>query len=95
MGYLKFDKGSGEVDLLPADNILHVGTAGATSVVLKMDTINAGFDTVTITYVEIATAEEIALVRGAINDAIEVAGGAQSTAIKVKLPTLVSTIGFA
>ncbi len=94
MGYLKFDKGSGEVDLLPADNILHVGTAGATSVVLKMDTINAGFDTVTVTYAT-ATTEEQALVRGAINDAIEVAGGAQSTAIKVKLPTLVSSIAFA
>ncbi len=94
MGYLKFDKGSGEVDLLPADNILHVGTAGATTVVLKMDTINAGFDTVTVTYAT-ASAEQQALVRGAINDAIEVAGGAQSTAIKVDLPTLVSGITFA
>ena len=94
MGYLKFDKGAGEVDLLPADNILHVGTPGATTVVLKMDTINAGFDTVTVTYATASAAQQ-ALVRGAINNAIEVAGGAQSTAIKVDLPTLVASIAFA
>jgi len=95
MGYLKFKKASGQVDLLPAEGVMHVGTPNNTTVVLKYDA-NAAMDTATITFVDASgTADHENLIRTAINSSIENINGASGPAVVVNMPTLVTGIVIA
>ena len=99
MGYISFKKASGEVDLLPADNIVHVGTASATAIVITFGTLAYGATgasellNATVTYATTAALDS-PNVRGLVNEAISKAAGTSSGAIKVGLPTLVSSVAI-
>ena len=97
MGYISFKKASGEVDLLPAENIMHVADASATAIVIEYG-ISAGDAATslqaTVTYATTASVDN-PNVRGLINAAIESANGASGPAILVGLPTLVSSVSIA
>ena len=90
MGYIKFAKAAttngGKADLLPCDNIVHVGVPTATTVIIKLDA-NAAVDTATVTY---PTQTDFSGIRDAINDAIEVANGASGSAITVDMVDITS-----
>ena len=94
MGYISFLKASGEVDLLPAENIMHVADASATAIVIEYG-ISAGDAATslqaTVTYASTASVTD-PNVRGLVNAAIELANGASGPAIKVGLPTLVTSV---
>ncbi len=94
MGYIKFKKvastNGGAVDLLPADNIVHVGVPTATSVVIKMGNAS-DVDAATVTY---PTQTDFSTIRDAINNAIELANGASGPAILVDMVDITS-IGVA
>lgn len=97
MGYISFAKASGEVDLLPAENIVHVGAATNTAIVIEYG-ISAGNAATslqaTVTYATVAGIVD-ADVRKKVNAAIEKANGAAGPAIPVGLPTLVSSVAIA
>ena len=95
MGYIKFKKtasaNGGAADLLPADNIVHVSTPTATTVVIKLGYGADAVDEATITY---ATQTDFSTIRDAINNAIELANGASGPAITVDMVDITSiTIG--
>ena len=94
MGYISFLKASGEVDLLPAENIVHVGDATNTAIVIEYG-VSAGNAATslqaTVTYGTVAAIDD-ADVRKKVNAAIEKANGAAGPAIPVGLPTLVSSV---
>tara|TARA_Y100000004_G_scaffold38151_1_gene40947 strand:+ start:357 stop:677 length:321 start_codon:yes stop_codon:yes gene_type:complete len=97
MGYISFKKAGGEVDLLPADNIVHVGTASATAIVITFGSLAFGATgdselfNATVTYDTTASVTN-PNVRGLVNEAISKAAGTSSGAIKVGLPTNVTSI---
>ncbi len=94
MGYIKFAKvattNGGKADLLPCDNVIHVATPNATTVVLTLDA-NAAVDTITVTY---PSQTDFSGIRDAINDAIELANGASGPAVLVNMVDITS-IAFA
>ena len=94
MGYISFLKASGEVDLLPAENIVHVGAATNTAIVIEYG-VSAGNAATslqaTVTYATVASLDNPD-VRKKVNAAIEKANGAAGPAIPVGLPTLVSSV---
>ena len=93
MGYISFLKASGEVDLLPAENIIHVGTAGTTEINIDYAPMfGTGIHMrAEVTYATTASVTD-PNVRGLVNAAIELANGASGPAIKVGLPTLVTSV---
>ena len=103
MGYISFKKTGGEVDLLPAENIMHVGNASTSQIVIVYGIGNGGgagagtlapnpdFLNATVNYGD-TTSVDNPNVRGLINAAIELANGASGPAISVDLPTLVSGV---
>lgn len=96
MGYIKFNKAAitngGKADLLPADDVMHVSVPTATGVVLTFGE-NTAVDTATLVYPSQSAAKQ-ALIRDAINDAIELANGAAGPAITVSMADITSvTIG--
>jgi hypothetical protein len=93
MGYISFKKSTGDVDLLPADNVMHVAsndvngviieygiTGGTTATTLKADITFASdwADTGGVTY--------DVLQRNAVNDALSIAAGTSGPAIPVQMP---------
>ena len=98
MGYISLLKSGSEVDLLPADNIMHVGAATATAIVLTYGIVGSGTTPsmvkATITYATTASVTE-PNVRGLIVQAIESANGASGPGISVSLPTLVTEVAIA
>ena len=93
MGYISFLKASGEVDLLPAENIIHVSTATATEINIDYST-QIGDDKYLRAEVTYASTSGVTDpdVRKKVNDAIEKANGASGPAIPVGLPTLVTSV---
>ena len=97
MGYISFQKANSEVDLLPADNIVKVGNATATAIVITFGTLAYGATgaselfNATVTYATTASLDN-PNVRGLVNEAISLAAGTSSGAIEVGLPTLVSSV---
>ena len=95
MGYISLLKTGGEVDLLPADNIVGVGVASATAIVLTYGIVGSGTTPslvkATIAYATTASVTDPD-VRKKINAAIELANGASGPAISVSLPTLVGSV---
>ena len=93
MGYISFLKASGEVDLLPAENIIHVGIASATEINIDYaPAFGTGiYMRAEVTYATTASVTD-PNVRGLVNAAIELANGASGPAIKVGLPTLVTSV---
>ena len=103
MGYISFKKSGGEVDLLPAENIMHVGNATSTKIVIVYGVGNgagSGFGALapdpdflnaSINFGDTSSIDD-PNVRGLINAAIEKANGASGPAIPVNLPTLVSSV---
>ena len=103
MGYISFKKSGGEVDLLPAENIMHVGVANATQIVIVYgigngDGTGSGalapapdFLNATVKYGDTESIDN-PNVRGLINAAIELANGASGPAISVGLPTSVTGV---
>jgi transcriptional regulatory protein LevR len=91
MGYIKFAKvattNGGKADLLPCDNIVHVGVPTATAIVLKLDANATTVDVATITY---PTQSDFSKIRDAVNDAIEKGNGAAGPAILVDMPAITS-----
>ena len=90
MGYIKFAKAAttngGKADLLPCDQIVHVGVPTATAVVIKLDA-NSAVDTATVTY---PTQTDFSGIRDAINNAIELGNGASGPAILVDMVDITS-----
>ena len=103
MGYISFKKSGGEVDLLPADNIVHVGNATNTSIVIVYGIGNGAgsgngllapapdFLNATVNFGNTSSIDN-PNVRGLINAAIEKVNGASGPAVSVDLPTLVSSV---
>ena len=103
MGYISFKKSGGEVDLLPAENIIHVGAASSTSIVIVYGIGNGAgsgsgslapapdFLNATVNYGDTSSIDN-PNVRGLINAAIELANGASGPAIPVGLPTSVTSV---
>ena len=91
MGYISFLKASGEVDLLPAENIVHVSTASATEINIDY---SMGMPTILRAEVTYASTSGVTNpdVRKKVNAAIEKANGASGPAIPVGLPTLVASV---
>jgi len=93
MGYISFLKASGEVDLLPAENIIHVGTASATEINIDYAPV---FGTGIHMRAEVTYASTSGVtdpdVRKKVNAAIEKANGTSGPAIPVGLPTLVTSV---
>ena len=91
MGYIKFAKAAttngGKADLLPCDNIVHVGVPTATSVAIKLGGNASTVDVATITY---PSQSDFSTIRDAINDAIEKANGASGPAILVDMVDITS-----
>ena len=96
MGYIKFNKAAttngGRADLLPVDDVMHVSVPTATGIILTFGE-NTAVDTATLLY-PAQSAAKIALIRDAVNDAIEAANGASGPAIRVAMADITSvTIG--
>ncbi len=103
MGYISFKKTGGEVDLLPAENIMHVGVASSTSIIIMYGVGNGGgtgsgslapapdFLNAEVKFGDTSSIDN-PNVRGLINAAIELANGASGPAIPVGLPTLVTAV---
>ena len=103
MGYISFKKSGGEVDLLPAENIMWVGNATSTSIMIVYGIGNGGgtgsgslapapdFLNAEVNFGDTSSIDN-PNVRGLINAAIEKANGASGPAISVDLPTLVSSV---
>ena len=92
MGYISFAKATGDVDLLPAENITHVSMTDADTAVIEYGIPAGDADTLLQATVEFATAweaeggKDAAIVaRIAINNAISAAGGTAGPAIPVQL----------
>ncbi len=93
MGYISFLKASGEVDLLPAENIIHVSAATSTEINIDYAPVSGDgvYMRAEVTYATTASVTD-PNVRGLVNAAIELANGASGPAIKVGLPTLVASV---
>ena len=93
MGYISFLKASGEVDLLPAENIIHVGTASATEINIDYaPAFGTGIHLrAEVTYATTASVTDPD-VRKKVNAAIEKANGISGPAVPVGLPTLVTSV---
>ena len=93
MGYISFLKASGEVDLLPAENVIHVSTASATEINIDYG-VQIGDDKYLRAEVTYATTAAVTDpdVRKKVNAAIELANGASGPAVPVGLPTLVTSV---
>ena len=91
MGYIKFAKAAttngGSADLLPADNIVHVGVPTATTVAIKLGGNASTVDVATVTY---PTQTDFSTIRDAINNAIELANGASGPATLVDMVDITS-----
>ena len=91
MGYIKFAKvvapNAGKADLLPCDNIVHVGDPTATAIILKLD---ANVDTVDVATITYPSQSDFSKIRDAVNDAIEKGNGAAGPAILVDMPAITS-----
>ena len=96
MGYISFKKSGGEVDLLPADNIVHVGDATGTPGEAASITITYGIHMsgassllqATVNFSDFSNDVE----RGLVNSAIKLANGISGPAIPVNLPGLVTSV---
>ena len=92
MGYISLAKSTGDVDLLPAENIVHVSMTDADTAVIEYG-VSDGYDDKSLqATVEFATAWAVegskaatVVARIAINNAISIAGGASGPAIPVQL----------
>ena len=97
MGYISFLKASGEVDLLPAENIMRVLDASDTAILIEYG-VSAGDAATslqaTVTYASTASVTDPD-VRKKVNAAIEKANGASGPATPVGLPTLVTGVVIA
>jgi len=94
MGYISFNKGGGDVDLIPAENIVHVSAADADNIQISYGVglgTSPAVMTADVVYAT-ASAAQYATVRGLVNAAIEKANGASGPAIPVGLPTLVTAV---
>ena len=98
MGYISFKKSGGEVDLLPADNVVHVGLATgsigeAGQIVITYGThmSNANLLQATVNFANFTNDAE----RRLVNSAIELANGISGPAIPVDLPSLVTSVTLA
>ncbi len=90
MGYIKFKKDAsaagGSADLLPAENILHVGVPTATAVVIMYAaTDGTALIEATVGY---DTQTDFSTIRDAINNAIELANGTSGPAIVVDMVSI-------
>jgi|TARA_E500000318_G_C3459327_1_gene172000 hypothetical protein len=94
MGYISFSKGGGEVDLLPAENIIHVTSSGTTNCeIVYAIPGGASADKLVDAVVVISAAEASAKsIRNAVNAAIEKANGASGPAIPVGLVNSITSI---
>jgi hypothetical protein len=86
MGYLKFKKAGTAVDLLPAENIMHVTSSGTTDckIVYNVALNDAAVANVTLleATIVIASAEASTdTIRKAVNDAIEIANGTNDAVV--------------
>ncbi len=92
MGYISFSKGGGEVDLLPAENIMHVTSAGTTDCKIVYG-LRAKDDVLVEATVVISSAEASATsIRNAVNAAIELANGASGPAVPVAFVNTVTSV---
>jgi len=92
MGYISFKKAAGQVDLLPAENIIHVLDATTSSIRIDY-THQATSNTRLRAIVNFsATSAQLADIRKKVNAAIELANGASGPAIPVDLPVLVTSV---
>ncbi len=92
MGYISFSKGGGEVDLLPAENIIHVTSGGTTDCKIVYG-VFAKDDIPLEATVVISSAEASATsIRNAVNTAIEKANGASGPAIPVAFANTVTSV---
>ena len=94
MGYISFSKGGGEVDLLPAENIIHVTSSGVTNCEIVY-AIPGGTnrDKLVDAVVVISDDEESTTsIRNAVNAAIEKANGASGPAIPVAFVNDVTSV---
>jgi transcriptional regulatory protein LevR len=91
MGYIKFAKvattNGGKADLLPCDNIVHVGVPTATAITLEIGNATTDTDLATVTY---PSQSDFSKIRDAVNDAIEKGNGASGPAILVDMPAITS-----
>ena len=90
MGYIKFKKDAtaagGSADLLPAENILHVGVPTSTAVVITYGaTDGSALVDATVGYDQ---QTDFSTIRDAINNAIELANGASGPAIVVDMVSI-------
>ena len=94
MGYISFSKGGSEVDLLPAENIIHVTSSGTTNCeIVYAIPGGASADKLVDAVVVISAAEaSTTSIRNAVNAAIEKANGASGPAVKVGLANPVTSI---
>ena len=97
MGYISLKKYDGTVDLLPADNIMHVAKGAALDIAIIEYGVSAG-NAATSLQASIQFAESSdgttdknwsseAALRNALNNAIQLANGNSGPAVPVKLET--------
>jgi hypothetical protein len=97
MGYISLKKFDGTVDLLPADNIMHVAKGAALDIAVIEYGVSAG-NAATSLQASIQFAESSngttdkdwsseAALRNALNNAIQLANGNSGPAVPVKLET--------
>ena len=92
MGYISLKKANGQVDLLPAENIIHVGNASTSQIAVDYSH-NATSSTRIRAYIQFtATNDQLADIRKKVNAAIELANGASGPAVSVDLPVLVTAV---
>ena len=92
MGYISFSKGGGEVDLLPAENIVHVTSAGDTDCKIVYGSVVEDKVLLEATVVISAAEESTTSIRNAVNAAIEKANGASGPAIPVAFANTVTSV---
>ena len=94
MGYIKFKKAGGEVDLLPAENIVHVTSSGTTNCEIVYGIAAGGSaDKLVDAVIIISSAEESTTsIRNAVNNAIELANGASGPVVEVAFANNITSI---
>ena len=92
MGYISLAKATGDIDLLPAENIVHVSMTDNSTAVIKYGISDGYDDKILQATVVFATAWAVegskaaaVVARIAINNAISAAGGTAGPAIPVQL----------
>ena len=94
MGYIKFKKAGGEVDLLPAENIVHVTSSSVTNCEIVYGiAAGASADKLVDAVIVIDGNEESTTsIRNAVNNAIELANGASGPAVEVAFENNISSV---